>query len=451
MTEKNYLVGHNIPIVALVGRPNVGKSTLFNRITGTQKAVVHNTPGLTRDRNYGKASWLGREFLLIDTGGYELDDNEPILKHMREQTMLAVDEADVIVFLTDIREPNNPNDDVIIEILRRTAKPVIIAVNKCDNEMLKAQTTAEYARFGSHKICGLSATQSLGTGDLLDEVVNALPETGSVSEDYDMGIRVAVVGRPNVGKSTLVNSILGFDRCVASSIAGTTRDAVDTTFVRDGRTYTIIDTAGIRRRGKVKVGVEKMTVTAAVMSLERCDIALIVVDAVQGLTEQDAHVAGYAVDNGCGCIIVVNKWDALEKDHHTADEFAKNIRYEWGFLKYVPMIFVSALTGQRVVKLFGMIDKVYDEYTKQIDTSVLNEWLQATILKLSPPIHSGRQLKIKYAVQVASAPPTVALFVNDPKLIHFSYERYLMNQFRESFGFEGVGVRFVLRAKSTKS
>ncbi len=448
--SQNIILGRDMPIVALLGRPNVGKSTLFNKICGYNKAVVHDTPGLTRDRNYARADWNGVSFLLIDTGGYELSVDDPIKKHIREQTLMAVEEADLIVFVTDIKESNNPTDDDVFKFLRRSKKPVIVAVNKCDNNLLHDTAEAEFNRFGDSKIIGVSAIQSLWTGDLLDAIVERLPKKASAAVSHEQGIRVSVVGRPNVGKSTLVNSMLGFDRCVSSEIAGTTRDAIDTTVNRDGVIYTLIDTAGIRRRGKVKKGVEKLSVTSAIMSMERCDIALIVIDAETGLTEQDAHIAGYAVDSGCGCILLVNKWDALEKNHKTADEFSKYIRYELGFLKFVPIIYISALTGQRVSTVFDMIQKVYEQYKREIDTRTLNDWLGKTLLRLSPPVHKGRQLKIKYAVQVASTPPVIALFVNDPKLMHFSYKRYLINQFREAFGFEGVGVRFVLKEKDDR-
>lgn len=446
---KNTIHNRKLPIVAIVGRPNVGKSTLFNKFVGVWKAAVHDTPGLTRDRNYSPAQWGGRDFLLVDTGGYEFSADEPLLRLMREQTLMAVGEADVIVFLADANDPLNPMDDEVVGLLRKTRKPVIFAINKVDNDRLEAAMYSDFGRFGGKGLFGLSAEHGRGTGDLLDEIVRRLPAADGGEPEEDAGIRVAVVGRPNVGKSTLVNRLLGFERSIASEIPGTTRDAVDTLFTRDGQRYTLIDTAGIRRRGKVKPGPEKLSVTASVMSMERCDIALIVIDASQGITEQDAHVAGYAEDAGCGCILVVNKWDALpEKDHRSSEEFKQDLRDELGFLKYAPVVFVSATTGQRVEKLFGMIQTVYGEYTREIETRLLNEFLKRATTYLSPPMRSGRQLKMKYVTQTGSMPPTFTFFVNDPKLIHFSYERFLLNQMRAQFGFEGVPLRIRYRKKS---
>lgn len=437
-----------MPIVALVGRPNVGKSTLFNRLTGTRKAVVHDTPGLTRDRNYEVADWEGREFLLVDTGGYEIETKEEIYRQMREQTMLAVEEADVVVFLADLFEPNNRIDDEVMIRLRKSGKPVIVAVNKCDSLERRRLAEAEFARFGTANVIGVSALHGNGTDVLLDKVLELIPVPEESDEEVDQGIRISVVGRPNVGKSTLVNKILGYERSIANPLPGTTRDSVDTTFEREGKVYTIIDTAGIRRRGKIGKGVEKLSVLASMLSMQRCDVALVLIDGVEGLTDQDAHVAGNAVDSGCGMVLVVNKWDAVEKTHKTADEFVKNIRMEWGFLKDMPVILLSALTGQRVEKLFDMVDSVFHEYVKEIETSTLNDWLQRTVKHVSPPVRSGKQLKIKYMTQTGTKPPTFTFFVNDPKLIHFSYERYLANQLRREFGFEGVPLRLRFRMKA---
>ena len=434
--------------MAIVGRPNVGKSTLFNRITGTRKAVVHDMPGMTRDRNYLRAEWEGREFILIDTGGYEIDTKEEIYRQMREQTLLAVEEADVLIFLGNLDEPNNLVDDEVLQKLRKSGKPLLIAVNKCDTRARRDEAVAEFSRFGTNNIIGVSALHGNGTGELLDAIIERLPDEREDAED-ESGIRISVVGRPNVGKSTLVNRILGFERTIANPLPGTTRDAIDTTFERNGQTYTIIDTAGIRRRGKIKVGPEKLSALASRISLEKCDIALLLVDAVDGLTDQDAHVAGFAVDAGCACIIVVNKWDAyVDKNHKSADEFAQEIKDQWGFLKDSPVIFISALTGQRVEKIFDMIAKLYEEYTREIDTPTLNNWLQKTTGKLSPPVRSGKQLKIKYATQTGQRPPTFSFFVNDPSLVHFSYERYLLNQLREEFGFTGVPLKLRFRMKA---
>ncbi|MCX7017969.1 MAG: ribosome biogenesis GTPase Der [bacterium] len=458
---KKEIIGRQLPVVAIVGRPNVGKSTLFNRIVGRRKAVVHGTPGLTRDRNYEPAEWSGRAFMLVDTGGYEIAAPETMYDQMREQTMIAIGEANAIVFLADVTETLNPTDDQVMQLLRRTRKPVFVAVNKCDNREQQDLALAEFSRFGAGQVFALSALHGHGSADLLDAVTESLPsceDDRTAMEHPAEGIaggaarapttRIAVVGRQNVGKSTLVNQILGFERAITSPVAGTTRDAVDTTFERNGKLYTLIDTAGIRRRGKVKPGVEKLSVTASVMSLQRCDVALVVIDAASGLAEQDAHVAGYAVDAGCACIIVVNKWDLVEKDSKTADEFTRMLRGEWGFIKYAPVIYVSAVTGQRVEKLFDMIDGVVVHYSREIATSTLNDFLKRATTHLSPPMRSGRQLKIKYVTQTGARPPTFTFFVNDPKLVHFSYERYLANQLRREFGFEGAPVRLRFREKS---
>jgi GTP-binding protein len=445
--NQKQLLRSRLPVVAIVGRPNVGKSTLFNRITGHQKAVVHDTPGLTRDRNYLAAEWEGRHFLLVDTGGYEMDTAQPLLKQMREQTMIAIEEADSIIFLVSLDEPSNPTDDEIMNMLRRTQKPVLLTVNKCDNRTRRDLAVTEFSRFGCEKVYGVSALHGNATDELLDALVAALPSSDDEDAISD-GIRIAVVGRQNVGKSTLVNQILGFERTIASSIAGTTRDAIDTTFRRDDTIYTLIDTAGIRRRGKVQTGVEKLTVLASMMSLEKCDIALVIVDASEGLTEQDAHIAGYAVDAGCGCVLVVNKWDSIEKDTNTAGEFVKTLREELGFIRHVPVITISAKTGQRVDKLFQIIKTVDEQYRREIETGRLNDFLRQATTRLSPPVRSGRQLKLKYVTQTGSRPPTFTFFVNDPKLVHFSYQRYLMNQLRAEFGFEGVPVRMRFRQKA---
>lgn len=445
---KKQILNRHLPIVAVVGRPNVGKSTLFNRITGHRKAVVLDTPGITRDRNYHVAEWNGVRFLVVDTGGYETEPTHSLSALMREQTLMAIEEADAILFLMDLGDTMNPTDDEVMKLLRRTRKPVFLVVNKCDNRDRRNLASVEFARFGAAQVFGVSALHGNATGDLLDALVAALPRTGDTDEDFAEGTRISVVGRPNVGKSTLVNRILGFERTISSPVPGTTRDAIDTTFVRDSKVYTLIDTAGIRRRGKVKKGAENLSVVCAMMSLERCDIAVILIDAADGLTEQDAHVAGYAVDAGCGCILVVNKWDLVEKDDRTAGEFAKLLRAEWGFLKHAPIIQLSALTGLRVEKLFKLVDEVDEQYRREIETGVLNDFLKRATAHLSPPVHSGRQLKIKYVTQTGARPPTFTFFVNDPKLVHFSYERYLANQLRREFGFSGVPIRLRFREKS---
>ncbi len=443
---KREILHRHLPIVAIVGRPNVGKSTLFNRITGRRKAVVLDTPGVTRDRNYHVAEWNGMRMLVVDTGGYESEPTHELSEAMREQTQLAIDEADVIIHVMDADEPLNPTDHEIQELLRKAGKPVFVAVNKCDNDARRLAALAEFSVLGA-ELYPISALHGLRTGELLDAVTAALPQRSDDEEQAEESIRVAVVGRPNVGKSTLVNKILGYERVIASPVPGTTRDPVDTTFRYGDKLYTLIDTAGIRRRGRIQRGVENLSVLAALMSLERCDVALILVDATEGLTDQDAHVAGYAVDAGCGCIIVINKWDQVEKDEKTAGAFVKALRSEWGFLKHAPVVHVSALTGQRVPRLFELIDRVYAEYSRRIETSELNDWLQRALARQSPPIQKGRQLKIKYIVQTGTKPPTFTLFVNNPELMHYSYERYLLNQLREAYGFEGVPIRLRLREK----
>lgn len=446
---KREIIHRHLPIVAIVGRPNVGKSTLFNRMTGRRKAVVLDTPGVTRDRNYHVAEWNGTRMLVVDTGGYESEPTHALSAAMREQTQLAIDEADAIVLVVNVDEPHHPTDHEILELLRKAQKPVFLAVNKCDNEERRLAAATEFSAMGV-ELFPISALHGLRIAELLDAVVSVLPKRTEEEEaelEAREGIRVAVVGRPNVGKSTLVNKILGYERVIASPVPGTTRDPVDTTFRYGDKVYTLIDTAGIRRRGKIQRGVENLSVLAALMSLERCDVALILVDATEGITDQDAHVAGYAVDAGCGCIIVVNKWDVVEKDEKTAGAFVKALRAEWGFLKHAPVVHVSALTGQRVPRLFELIDRVYGEYTRRIDTSELNEWLQRALVRLSPPIQKGRQLKIKYVTQTGCKPPTFTFFVNDPELVHYSYERYLANRLRETYGFEGVPIRLRFREK----
>jgi GTP-binding protein len=438
-----------LPVVAIVGRPNVGKSSLFNRLTGTRKAVVHETPGLTRDRNYAVANWQGKDLLVIDTGGYEADDrSSEIQRHMREQMLMAVEEADVVIFLASVEEPNHPLDDHVLRTLRRSRKPMLLAVNKCDNQRKRLSAQMDFADFGL-PVYPISALHGIGTGDLLEAAAPFLPEFEPDS-DLDLGTRIAVVGRPNVGKSSLVNKILGYTRSIASPVAGTTRDPIDTTFERDGTTYTLIDTAGIRRRGRIEQGVEKLTVVAALQSLRRCEVALVVIDGSEGLREQDAHVAGMAVDAGCAVIILINKWDLVDKDHRTHDLLVKTVHEEWGFLKHAPVLSTSAVTGQRLDRLFEVIDQVAEHYRSELPTNRLNKVLQTAIARLSPPRKGKRALKVKYVTQTGTCPPTLTFFVNDPELIHFSYERYLANQIRGEFGLEGVPLRLEFRMKSDR-
>ena len=437
-------------MVAIVGRPNVGKSTLFNRIAGRRKAVVLDIPGVTRDRNFEAAECNGRAFTLVDTGGLEMEPRDATFSLMREQCLLAIDQADVIIFLADVLEADNPVDADIVALLRCTSKPVILAVNKCDNTR-RYQEAMGFHALGLKDLFAISSLNGTGVGDLLDRVVDLLPPPEVVGhEDRADAVRIAVIGRPNVGKSSLVNALLGQERVIVSEMPGTTRDTIDTTFRFQNRLYTLIDTAGLRRRGKVQPGIEKLTVLSAQASLSRCHVALVLIDAEQGLAAQDEHVAGYAHEACRGCVLIVNKWDLVEKNGRTAGELAKKIRHEMGYLSYAPILMMSAKTGQRVHRILPLVDGVYAQYSKKIDTAGLNEWLGRTTRRASPPGHKGKQLRIKYVVQTGVRPPTFMFFVNDPDLVHFSYERYLMNQLREAFGFEGSPLRLRYRHKGRK-
>jgi GTP-binding protein len=451
MSAKVELLHGELPLVAIVGRPNVGKSSLFNRIVGRRKAVVLETPGLTRDRNFERADWAGREFTVVDTGGYEVEGVEtgagPLKVEMREQALLAIEESDLVIFLVDARESLTPLDGEVMEILRRARRPFLVAANKCDNPAQENLAVDFYA-LGVDRVFPISALHGHGVGDLLDAVVATLPPAEEEIPEAEAGIRIAVIGRQNVGKSTLVNALLGQERVITSPVPGTTRDAIDTTFRRGERIYTLIDTAGIRRRGKIEYGIEGLSVISARASLARCDVALVVIDAAAGLTAQDAHVAGFAAEAGRALVIIVNKWDAVEKDEKTAGQWAKRLRAEWGFLAWAPILFASALTGQRVTKIFELVDKAHAEFTREVSTRDLNRALAEMITHQSPPTHAGRQLQIKYITQMGVRPPTFALFVNSPKHMHFAYERYLVNQLRQRWGFEGTPIRLVLKAKS---
>jgi small GTP-binding protein len=537
-----------IPTVAIVGRPNVGKSTLFNRMVGRRKAVVLDEPGMTRDRNLEMTDWRGRSFAIVDTGGYETDAGNDIVKQMRAQSMIAMREADVIIFLTNVRDQIHPDDEDVANLLRRTRKPVMVAVNKCDNPRFCQEAMTFYA-LGFEDLFTISALNGDGTGDLLDRVVEVLPPVENEAERPEKGIRIAVIGKPNAGKSSLINAILGEERVIVSDVAGTTRDAIDTTFrirppkadevleedldeedaeiihseldesvveeindeqgwhdedvddeegedaeeeegdtsdadgygeyvyqreideveklVAAGATkkertsseqgerpntgiYTIVDTAGLRRRGKIQRGIEKLSAFSAQASLRRSDVALVMIDAAQGLTDQDAHVAGFAHDEKRACILLINKWDLLSKDNATHGTFIKHIRHEVGFLNYAPILMISAKTKQRVHQVLPLVDHVYEEFNKWIDTPTLNKWLDETLHMQSPPWRKGHQLRIKYVTQVAVRPPTFMFFVNNPRLVHFSYERFLQNRLRQAFGFEGCPLRIKFRAKTKR-
>lgn len=446
--EKIEKVYTQLPVVAIIGRPNVGKSTLFNRLTRRRKAMVLKVPGVTRDRNYQHIRWNGYEFLLVDTGGFEPESNDQNLALIREQTQIAIDEADVILFVTDGKELLHPNDELIMQQLRTTKKPVFLVVNKCDTPE-REHSAYEFLKLGVDKVYPVSAAHNINIDKMMNDVVAALPHPGE-HEEVRTSIRVAIIGKPNVGKSTLLNTILGEKRVVVSETPGTTRDAVDTLIKYRGKMYTLIDTAGIKRRGKIKHLIDRLSVSATVMSLERCDIALIVCDATEGITRQDQHIAGYALESGRGIIIVINKWDLINKSQENVALWQKRVQRAFQFVDFAPVIYISALTGKRVNKIFDLIDSVYSEYTRRIPTSELNKAIEEITAQHKPPSWQGREVKIKYATQVSTAPPTIVLFTNHPEAIHFSYERYIQNQLRQRFGFLGTPLRLIWRKPKRK-
>lgn len=430
-------------IAAIVGRPNVGKSTIFNRMIGERKSIVEDTPGVTRDRIYGKVEWLTQEFRLIDTGGIQLAD-QPFQEEIRMQVEIAVDEADVIIFVVNGREGLTNDDEYIARMLQRSEKPVILAVNKVDNAEMQANIY-EFYNLGIGDPTAVSGIHGIGIGDILDEVIRSFPK--KKINDYEGMTKFCLIGRPNVGKSSLVNTLLNEDRSIVSQIEGTTRDAIDTAFQRDGKEYVVIDTAGIRKRGKVYESIEKYSVLRAMSAIERSDVVLVVLDGETGIREQDKHVAGYAHEAGKGVILVYNKWDAVEKDEQTMNQITKKLRQEFIYLDYAPILFVSAKSGQRVNALLPLIDEVHDYALLRIQTNILNEVIMDAQLMTPPPTHKGQRLKIYYTSQVAVAPPTIVLFVNDPSLLHFSYQRYLENRLREAFGFTGTTLRIIARER----
>lgn len=433
------------PVVAIVGRPNVGKSTLFNRIVGERIAIVEDSPGVTRDRLYGTGEWLGTEFSVIDTGGIEIT-SEPLIEQVRQQAEVAIDEADVIIFVVDARQGLTGADEDVAELLYRSNKPVILAVNKIDDPKHEEQLY-EFYSLGLGVPYPISGAHGTGIGDLLDEVVRRFPQEDR--SDYDESvICFSIIGRPNVGKSSLVNAITGQNRVITSEIPGTTRDAVDTKFRRDGQDYVIIDTAGIRKRGKVYERTEKYSVIRAQRAIERSDVALVVLNGEEGIVEQDKKIAGYAHQAGRGVIIVVNKWDAVEKDTNTMRQFERKIRHHFQFLHYAPILFVSAKTKQRLHSLFPVLQMVAENHSMRVKTSALNNVLTDAVAVNPPPSDRGKRLKIAYGTQVATKPPTFVLFVNDPERFHFSYQRYLENQLRQAFGFQGTPIRMKTRKKS---
>ncbi len=438
------------PIIAIVGRPNVGKSTLFNKLIGERRAIIEDTPGVTRDRIYGESEWCGKSFVVIDTGGIEPKTNDIILKQMRLQAEIAIDTADVIIFMCDVRTGLVADDREIAVMLKKSGKPVVVAVNKADSVGAVPLEFYEFYELGFDKDpIAISSTHGSGTGDLLDAVLAELPaDAGAVEEDDS--IKVAVIGKPNAGKSSLINKLLGEERLIVSDIAGTTRDAIDTQVECAYGKYTFIDTAGLRRRARVEDVIEKYSVLRAHMAVERADVCLLVIDATAGITEQDEHIAGIAHEAGKACIIVVNKWDAVEKDNDSVNEFTKKIYNALSYMTYAPILFVSALTGQRLQKLFEHINYVNGQAQLRISTGMLNDMLGDATAKVQPPSDKGKRLKIYYMTQASVAPPTFVIFANSIELFHFSYQRYIENCLRETFGFRGTPIRIIIRERGDK-
>lgn len=438
------------PIVAVVGRPNVGKSTLFNKLVGSRLSIVDDTPGVTRDRIYGDCEWLGHHFLLVDTGGIEPQSDDIILSQMRRQAQLAIDSADVIILVTDVKSGVVATDSDVAAMLQKSGKPIVLCVNKCDGIGDLPMDFYEFYNLGLGDPIAVSAVHGHGTGDLLDEVLKYLPDEKSEEEEDDT-TSVAIIGKPNVGKSSLVNAISGEERAIVSNIAGTTRDATDTYVENSHGKFVFIDTAGLRRKSKVDDAIEKYSVIRARMAVERAQVCVIMIDAVEGFTEQDSKVAGIAHDLGKACIIAVNKWDAVEKDSNTMDKYRKKLMNDFSFMSYAPIIFISAKTGQRIERLYELIKYVDSQNAMRISTGKLNDILAAATARVQPPTDKGKRLKIYYMTQASTRPPTFVSFVNRKELFHFSYQRYLENQIREVFGLEGTPVRFVIREREDKS
>ncbi len=437
------------PIVAIVGRPNVGKSTLFNALAGGTISIVKDTPGVTRDRIYADCTWLDMNFTLIDTGGIEPDSKDIILSQMREQAQIAIDTADVIILIVDVRQGLVDSDSKVADMLRRSKKPVILAVNKVDSFQKFGNDVYEFYNLGIGEPIPVSAASRLGLGELLDQVAGHF-RAEQLEEAEDDRPRVAVVGKPNAGKSSIINKLIGANRVIVSDIAGTTRDAVDTEVVHDGTEYVFIDTAGLRRKSKIKEDLERYSIIRTVSAVERADVVVLVIDAVEGVTEQDAKIAGIAHDRGKGIIIAVNKWDAVEKTDKTIYEYTKKIKDTLSFIQYAEMLFISAVTGQRLPKLFELIDVVRQNQNMRVATGVLNEIMAEAVALQQPPSDKGKRLKLFYMTQVAVKPPTFVVFVNDKELMHFSYVRYLENKIRDTFGFKGTALKFLIRERSGK-
>ncbi|MBQ3553042.1 MAG: ribosome biogenesis GTPase Der [Clostridia bacterium] len=436
------------PLVAIVGRPNVGKSTLFNKLAGKRIAIVEDTPGVTRDRIYADAEWLTHSFTIIDTGGIEPEREDIISIQMRRQAELAIDTADVIVFVVDGREGITAADEEVAEMLRRSHKPIVLCVNKVDHPKF-ADTIYDFYALGIGDPISISGEQGLGINDMLDAIVEHFD--GALEEVLDDTVRITVMGRPNVGKSSLVNALLGSERTIVSEIPGTTRDAIDSPFTFGGKNYVLVDTAGIRRKRAIEdESIERYSVIRSLDSLRRSDVVLVVIDASQGLSEQDVRLAGYAHEEGKAIVLIVNKWDIIEKDTHTIEQFKKDIKTDLAFMDYVPMLFISAKTGQRVLKVMEYVDLVYEQSMRRITTGTLNDIVSEAIMANEPPSDKGRRLKIYYATQVAIKPPTFVIFVNEPDIMHFSYKRYLENYLRKSFGLTATPIRLLIRKREKK-
>ena len=436
-------------ILAIVGRPNVGKSTLFNTLAGEKISIVEDHPGVTRDRIYADVTWLNHSFSMIDTGGIEMDSKDKMLKHMREQADIAIDTADVILFLVDVRQGLVDADFKVADMLRKSGKPVILVVNKVDNFEKYMSDVYEFYNLGIGDPHPISAASKLGIGDMLDAVME-LFDLEKIEEEEDDRPKIAIVGKPNAGKSSLINNLLGENRVIVSDVAGTTRDAIDTEIVYNGTEYVFIDTAGLRRKSKIKENIERYSIIRTVAAIERSDVVILMIDATEGVSEQDAKIAGIAHDRGRGLIIAVNKWDAIEKDNHTVKEYTKKVRDILSFVPYAEIIFISALTGQRTKKIFDMLETVIENHAMRIQTGVLNEILMEAVALQQPPSDKGKRLKLFYMTQVSTKPPTFVLFVNKKELMHFSYQRYIENRIRDTFGFMGTPIRIFIRERKEK-
>ena len=437
------------PILAIVGRPNVGKSTLFNTLAGEKISIVEDYPGVTRDCIYADVTWLNHSFSMIDTGGIEMDTSDEMLKHMREQANIAIDTADVILFLVDVRQGLVDADYKVADMLRRSGKPIVLVVNKVDNYEKYMPDVYEFYNLGIGDPHPVSATSKLGLGDMLDAILEVI-DMDKMEEEEDDRPKVAIVGKPNAGKSSLINKLLGEERVIVSNVAGTTRDAIDTEIVYNGTEYVFIDTAGLRRKSKIKEAIERYSIIRTVAAIERSDVVVLMIDAVEGVTEQDAKIAGIAHDRGRGLIIAVNKWDAIEKDNSTVKEYTKRVRDVLSFVPYAEIVFISALTGQRTKKIFDLLETVIQNHAMRIQTGVLNEILMEAVAMQQPPSDKGKRLKLFYMTQVSTKPPTFVLFVNKKELMHFSYQRYIENRIRDTFGFVGTPIRIFIRERKEK-